>query len=63
MKVELNDVIGILSDLKKREERYCYEYVKLNPTDKKRRESERDLVISTLYNVVREIEAKYGIRE
>lgn len=63
MKVELDDIIGILSDIKKREERYCHEYVSLNPRDKKRREADRDLVISTLYNVVREIEAKYGIRD
>ena len=44
-KLEKIDVVLEIENLQREEKRYCEEYCKLNPADRKRRERDKDLVL------------------
>ena len=58
-RADLEEILGVLEDIRKKEKRYCEEYVKLNPQDKKHREAIRDWKIGTLDEVTSEIIKRY----
>lgn len=58
-RADLEEILGVVEDMRKKEKRYCEEYAKLNPQDRKHREAIRDWKIGTLDEVTSEIMKRY----
>lgn len=51
-KLEKIDIILEIENLKKEEEKYCKEYCEINPSDKERRERDRDLILYAYARII-----------
>ena len=59
-KAEKQALVNALENCINRENRLAARYIKLNPTDKERRERDKDLVISGIQSMFYEIERQLG---
>ena len=59
-KAEKQAIVNALENCINRENRLCDRYIELNPTDKERRERDRNLVILGIQSMFYEIEKQLG---
>ena len=59
-KAEKQALVNALENCINREKRLAARYIELNPTDKERRERDKDLVISGIQSMFYEIERQLG---
>ena len=62
-KAEKQALVNALENCINREKRLAARYIELNPTDKERRERDKDLVISGIQSMFYELEKQLGGRE
>ena len=58
-KNDLHNIIDIINDCIKKEKQYAYNYIKLNPTDSKSRNRDREMITSGMLTVWLAIKEKY----
>ena len=59
-KAEKQAIVNALENCINRENRLAARYIELNPTDKERRERDKDLVVSGIQSMYYEIEKQFG---
>lgn len=59
-KAEKQAIVNALENCINRENRLCERYIELNPTDRERRERDKDLAISGIQSMYYEIEKQLG---
>lgn len=60
-KAEKQAIVNALENCINRENRLCERYIELNPTDRERRERDKDLVISGIQSMYYEIEKQLEV--